>query len=166
MIEIRRVRPGDGERLRRVRLAALCDAPSAFARSYAEEVAEPPERWEAQARERSAGPDHTTFLAVDGDEVVGLVGGHRTGDEVELVSMWTDPAMRGHGVGALLVAAVVAWADGDPVNLWVTVGNDPAHRLYERCGFRTTGEYAPLPSDPCRDEVRMRLTGDAGTTEG
>ena len=52
--------------------------------------------------------------------------------------------------------AVVAWAGDDPVELWVTRGNDPAIALYERCGFSLTDEVQPLPSDPCKDEIRMR----------
>jgi hypothetical protein len=29
-------------------------------------------------------------------------------------------------------------------------------RLYEAAGFRLTGGHQPLPSDPCKDELRMR----------
>jgi hypothetical protein len=29
--------------------------------------------------------------------------------------------------------------------------------LYQRAGFALTGDYQPLPSDPCRDELRMDL---------
>jgi hypothetical protein len=39
----------------------------------------------------------------------------------------------------------------------VTRGNAPAHGLYQSMGFRETGGYQPLPSDPCKDEVRMAL---------
>ena len=152
-----RIRPGDGELLRRTRLAALADAPAAFASSYAAEADLPSDRWAELAEQRSTGLDHTTYFAVDDGEVVGLVGGHRVDPEtVELVSMWTDPAARGRGVGAVLVDAVVAWAGGSVVELWVTRGNDAAQRLYERCGFDLTLEVQPLPSDPCKDEIRMR----------
>ncbi len=70
--------------------------------------------------------------------------------------MWTDPAARSTGVGRALVDEVVAWATGESVQLWVTQGNSAAQRLYESCGFVLTGDYQPLPSDPCKDEVRMR----------
>jgi hypothetical protein len=33
-------------------------------------------------------------------------------------------------------------------------------RLYEATGFRLTGDYQPLPSDPCKDELRMRRALD------
>ena len=109
-------------------------------------------------RSNAAGSEHTAFFAFDGGECVGLVGGHQaeTGDHVDLVSMWTAPAARGKGVGAALVDAVIEWADGRAVELWVTRGNDAALRLYERCGFVETGDHQPLPSDPCKDEIRMR----------
>ena len=154
----RRITDRDGATLKRLRLGALLDTPSAFASTHEAEAPQSDDRWAELAAARSAGRDHTTiFAVVDGVEV-GLVGGHRSddGDEVELVSMWSDPAARGQGVGTALVDAVVEWADGSPVNLWVTRGNDTALRLYERCGFAVTGEVAPLPSDPCKDEIRMR----------
>lgn len=156
-ITTRRVRSDDGPLLKRIRLAALADTPSAFASTFEAESQASDERWSSLARERASGRDHATFFAVFGDEVVGLVGGHRIDDTtVELVSMWTSPDARGRGVGRALVDAVVTWADGSNVELWVTRGNEGALGLYERCGFVTTGDHQPLPSDPCKDEVRMR----------
>lgn len=153
----RRIQPGEGGLLRRVRLAALLDTPSAFGSSYEAEAPQSDQRWAELAAQRADGPDHATFFALDGGRAVGLVGGHRvTQDTVELVSMWTSPEGRGQGVGALLVEAVVEWAAGTTVELWVTQGNDAALRLYERCGFEVTGDVQALPSDPCKDEIRMR----------
>jgi GNAT superfamily N-acetyltransferase len=58
------------------------------------------------------------------------------------------------------VQAVIDWATEahTTVALWVTRGNDPAHALYTSMGFRETGEYQPLPSDPCKDEIRMTIS--------
>ncbi|MFT5201958.1 MAG: ribosomal protein S18 acetylase RimI-like enzyme [Candidatus Aldehydirespiratoraceae bacterium] len=155
-IEVSRIQVGDGALLRGARLAALLDGPSAFAVSYEAEAAHDEGRWETLAAERSAGRDHATFFALERDIAVGLVGGHRNGDVAELVSMWTSPAARGQSLGAKLVEMVIERADGDAIELWVTHGNDRAQRLYERHGFAVTGEVAPLPSDPCKDELRMR----------
>lgn len=162
-IIVRRIRPADTALLRRIRLAALLDTPSAFAKTHEEESTYPDSLWAARAEDNAAGDEHTTFFAFDGDECVGLVGGHQAvnGDHIDLVSMWTDPAARGKGVGAALVDAVVEWAADRPIELWVTRGNDDAQRLYERCGFAETGAVAPLPSDPCKDEVRMRRAATA-----
>jgi ribosomal protein S18 acetylase RimI-like enzyme len=75
--------------------------------------------------------------------------------------MWIAPAARRAGVGRALVAALVDWAadsGASAVELWVTRGNDAAQRLYEGTGFRTTDDVKPLPSDPCKEEVRMTRT--------
>lgn len=159
MVSVRRIRPYDAEILRTTRLAALLDTPSAFARTHAEEVEYPADEWASRARRGSAGAASTTFFAAVDGEIVGLVGGFRVEPSrgVELVSMWVAPEGRGRGVGAALVDAVVEWAGDDRVELWVTRGNEPAIGLYERCGFTMTDEVQPLPSDPCKDEIRMRL---------
>ena len=156
-VTVRRIRPDDGPLLKRVRLAALLDTPSAFAKTHAEESTYTDGEWTRRATEWSAGDEGlTAFAELDG-EIVGLVGGHRpTPGQTELVSMWVDPAARGNGIGQALIDAVVAWADGEPVELWVTHGNDPAIALYERAGFAVTDDVQPLPSDPCQNEVRMR----------
>ena len=82
---------------------------------------------------------------------------------VELVSMWVSPAHRRAGIAVELVTVVVGWAlqtGMATVELWVTRGNHAAVRLYETAGFRLTGDHQPLPSDPCKDELRMRLPLD------
>jgi ribosomal protein S18 acetylase RimI-like enzyme len=39
----------------------------------------------------------------------------------------------------------------------VTRGNYAAIAMYRNSGFTLKNEHQPLPSDPCRDEVRMVL---------
>jgi GNAT superfamily N-acetyltransferase len=163
MTVVRRVRPDEGVALRDVRLAALADAPSAFGSTYARESLQTAEDWADRARAASAGWERATFFAVADGGIVGLVGGYRpepTSSRVELVSMWTHPAARRAGVGRLLVGAVLDWArtcGGRTVDLWVTRGNVGADNLYRAMGFVDVGDRQPLPSDPCKDEVRMRL---------
>ena len=160
---MRRVTPADARVLKKVRLAALLDSPSAFGSTYAAEAAQPDSYWEERAASSAAGLERAIFLAFEGEEVIGLAGGWREtagGVGVDLVSMWTAPAARRSGVARRLVEAVVEWArdtEATAVNLWVTRGNDPAQRLYESMGFSTTGDYQPLPSDPCKDELRMEM---------
>jgi ribosomal protein S18 acetylase RimI-like enzyme len=82
--------------------------------------------------------------------------------------MWVSPAHRRARLAAGLVDAVVGWAGetgATTVDLWVTRGNDAAVRLYETQGFRMTGEHQPLPSDPCKDELRMRRVVDSAVRE-
>jgi GNAT superfamily N-acetyltransferase len=165
-VEIRRIRAHEGERFRDVRLRALQDAPDAFSSTFEEQRHRPVVYWDDQARIRSEGWQQTTFVAerrqVTGPWV-GMVGGFPGAGParvVELTSMWVDPAVRGTGIGARLVAAVVDWARGggaDEVELWVVDRNDPALALYRRCGFQSTGDVQPYPNDPGRHELRLTL---------
>jgi GNAT superfamily N-acetyltransferase len=161
--DIRRIRPTDWAELRAVRLAALADSPSAFGSTWAEEAERSDTDWSARAQSASTGTGRITFLARIEGRVVGIAGGYRDEtqpDRVDLVSMWTAPEARRGGAGRLLVRAVIDWAaetGASSVGLWVTRGNSPAQLLYESMGFRETGEYQPLPSDPCADEIRMTL---------
>jgi len=149
----------DWERVRDVRIRALGDAPFAYGSRLEEEKDRPKSFWRA-GLEQQAG---ATFLAIDGDETVGLVRTYiapEDGTSAELVSMWVAPHTRGQGVGRQLVAAVVDWArhhDVTSVQLWVTETNTTARRLYESCGFVLSGGRQSLPSDPLLSEVAMRL---------
>lgn len=161
-VRVRRVRPGEGATLRRLRLAALADAPGAFASTWAQEAAIPAAEWERQAAARAAGGREATFVAVDGDgEPVGLAGGFRAAaapGEVHLVSMWVAPVARGRGAGRALVDAVVGWAAATgaaEVALWVVLANAGAERLYRAAGFRPSGHRQPLPSDATLLEQRL-----------
>ena len=162
MVTVRRIQAGEGELLRAVRLAALADAPSAFGSTHEAEAARSSDEWDERAATLATADVRATWFAVDetGD-VLGLVGalvGEAHRSDVELVSMWTAPMARRLGVGRQLVDTTIAWArerGAASVSLWVTRGNDPARRLYESMGFVETGDFQPLPSDPCKDEVRM-----------
>ncbi len=163
MIVVRRIQPGQADALRLVRLAALAESPSAFGSTYAGESSLTTDDWIDRARSGSDGSERATFFAVADEGIVGIVGGHRlepASEIVELVSMWTRPTVRRTGVGRLLVDAVLHWAracGAREVQLWVTRGNTAAEILYRGMGFTESGDYQPLPSDPCQDETRMTL---------
>jgi GNAT superfamily N-acetyltransferase len=159
MVLVRETVQGDWQTLRDIRLAALHDAPEAFASTYAEQAA----FTEADWRDRISRGG--TFLAyipeVNAAEPAGLAGGY-LGEErpgtVALISMFVRPQARGHGVGEALIAAVTEWGlarQATTMHLWVTETNSPARLLYDRCGFSLTGERQPLPSNPAVIEVAM-----------
>jgi GNAT superfamily N-acetyltransferase len=127
MVVVREVSPDDWEILRDVRLAALREAPQAFASTY--------------AREALAG----VYLADDGiPDLVSMwvrppARGQRVGEAlITAAADW----VKAH--------------DHDAVFLWVTASNAAAQKLYQRCGFAPTGDRQPLPSDPELTEIRMR----------
>ena len=155
MVLVRATALDDWQAMREIRLEGLRDAPDAFGSTYARDAAFEPAEWH-----RRAARDGSFFAFIPGLDVpAGLAGGYEedTG-VVELISMFVRPAARGHGVGEALVDAVVAWAKDKGaalVHLWVTESNQPAVRLYERCGFTVTPERQPLPSNPALGEVAM-----------
>ncbi len=154
--------------MRRIRLAALADSPWAFAETYDTALAMDDERWAQFANRHSQGSLQAIFVADSKKGWRGVAGGYRSSaadSTVNLVGMWVAPQVRGNGVGRRLVDAIVDWSrdvGADRVELWVTIGNDPARRLYESYGFREVGDYQPLPSDPCKNETRMRLEVSRG----
>ena len=161
MLRLRRVQPADGPLLKKVRLAALRDAPDAFGSTLADEADRSDEEWADWAASASTGSGRITVLAERSRDVVGLAGGYReepSPTTVELVSMWVSPEARRAGVGRALVNAIIDWArftEGTEVGLWVTKANVAAEHLYGAIGFSASGQTQRLPSNPELDEVRM-----------
>jgi GNAT superfamily N-acetyltransferase len=151
------VREEDWRAMRDIRLEALRVAPGAFGSSYAREAVFTETDW----RRRASGHGFFAYLPDLGAVPVGLVGGIEEGPSAaQLVSMWVSPQARGRHVGTALVTVIVDWARDRGLSrlyLWVTDSNGAGRTLYERCGFKATGERQPLPSDPARSEIEMIL---------
>lgn len=129
----------DWERLRRVRVAALSDAPEAFG-TRAEDVVDLPEAaWREQLRRLA------TFVAVVDGADAGMVRTVRHAEDptgVYLISMWVNPAWRRRGVGAALIDAAAEWtraAGRARLFLDVRTDNENARALYVAKGFTPTG---------------------------
>jgi GNAT superfamily N-acetyltransferase len=157
---IRRITLRDVDVFRETRLRALADSPSSFGSTYAAEVNRSEQEWIDRVTSAAEGDERVTFLAFDKTACIGIAGGSddEYGADRQLTSMWVAPSYRGSGVAAELVEAVLGWAadcGARTIALWVTKGNVRAQRFYERMGFTLTGDTQPLPSDPCKDELRM-----------
>jgi len=162
---VRRLTAGDWAQLRAARLAALAEAPYAFASTLGREQDYPEELWRSRAG--SGG----TFGAWQGATIVGLATGlppeaappAKTAADWHLVGMWVAPACRGQGVADQLVDAVceVARQSGAAsVTLWVTEVNDRARAFYQRLGFAPTGGrqlVRPEEPDHFEEELSRRL---------
>ena len=139
---VRRLTPDDAPLLRSLRLRALSEDAEAFGSTYDREVAFTDDIWRARL-EPTANP-HFVDEHEDGS-IRGLVAGVRAEGEHDvayLVAMWVDPDARGTGCADRLVQRVIAWAtDGSfrVVRLHVIEDNQRAERVYERNGFRRTG---------------------------
>jgi ribosomal protein S18 acetylase RimI-like enzyme len=163
MAQVRRAGPDQWLVYRNLRLAALAEAPYAFSSTLERELAFDDQVWQQRLGSRAV----ATFLAWEGDQVVGMATGkpEDPGDDFavpgawQLVAMWVSPAVRGTGVAAALVEAVAEHVRGTgaaAVVLWVTEVNDRARRFYERLGFRPTGCRQPLrPDEPGNTEVQL-----------
>ena len=155
-VEIRTLAVDDWALWREVRLRSLADAPGAFGSKLADwqGANDREDRWRSRF-------DHVAcnVVAVVHGNVVGTAGGmHRVGG-AELISMWVAPEVRGTGVGAALVDAVVDWATSASIErliLHVRRGNHAAVTLYERSGFTLVG---PNPDDHTEDLMARTLGG-------
>lgn len=144
-MEIRRVRESEWEELRNTRLRALSDAPDAFESRYADAVQRADDWWIDWARRSAGGEGQAMFLAWNDDAPIGIVGAFVEGGRCWLISMWTDPSVRGRGIGTGLIEAAADFArtcGHAELQLAVRFENEPARRLYERCGFLETDEVA------------------------
>lgn len=147
--------------MRALRLHALADAPTAFGSTLAREEAFPESVWHERAAGGAAGNERITFIAERDARWIGLTTGLADDPDTDgpvLVGMFVDATERRHRVGLALVEAVIGWARsrGDShLSLWVTATNTAAIALYERSGFRATGESRPVGHTPSLAEVRM-----------
>jgi ribosomal protein S18 acetylase RimI-like enzyme len=150
-MHLERLTSGDWQRLRKLRLRALVDAPGAFSGTYAEAEARPQESWVQQL-------EMPTFVAVrDGDDV-GMVRCARDArDEgtAWLMSMWVAPEARRSGIGSALVDAIIEYARSRRLTrlvLDVADDNAAAIALYARKGFEPTVLTGTMP--PPRQHIR------------
>jgi ribosomal protein S18 acetylase RimI-like enzyme len=183
-IQVRRLAADDWQQAKATRLAALADAPYAFASTLAEEQAYEDDLW----RRRSG--SGRTFGAFDGATIIGVATGipvdeldvrgtpgsgapgtassgpaadsdeHDTArPEWHLVGMWVAPDYRGQGVADRLVDAVCEQAraaGAATVTLWVTEMNDRAIALYRRHGFAPNGvRQLVRPQEPDHWEMQL-----------
>jgi ribosomal protein S18 acetylase RimI-like enzyme len=158
-LEIARLTAAEWQEYRQIRLAALAEAPAAFGSTLADERRLRAQDWSARLARRAQ------FVVRCARLTVGTVGGVVDDDGAELVSLWVHPGWRGHGVGDMLVQAVLDWAREQgyrQIRLWVSADNGPAERLYVRHGFIRTGARQPVTlADPTRLEFAMARALDA-----
>ncbi|UBV42254.1 GNAT family N-acetyltransferase [Deinococcus taeanensis] len=144
-VTVRRLTPADAPGYRAARLAALEADPEAFLTSAAEFAALP--AGQLAGRLAPDAPGVTLGALVSGNlcglltlvREVAPVLAHRV--NVYGVSVALDA--RGQGIGEALVRAGItlacSWDGVTSLHLAVMSSQEPARRLYERCGFRVWG---------------------------
>ncbi|HEY7366190.1 MAG TPA: GNAT family N-acetyltransferase [Methylomirabilota bacterium] len=97
-----------------------------------------------------APPRGAFFVLWQGRGIVGSIGVERLdADTAELHRLYLDTALRGRGLGHMLMKEVMAWCQARAISrlvLWSDTRFERAHRLYARMGFQRTGERE-LPGD-------------------
>jgi uncharacterized protein len=87
------------------------------------------------------------FGIFDGDRVIFKADlGSVSGTVSQVQGVWLEPELRGHGLAAPAMAAVVKLARlaVPTVSLYVNDYNRPARATYARVGFRQVGEFATI----------------------
>lgn len=138
MIELRALSGEDWRLWRELRLAALAEAPYAFASRLADWQGDGDreERWRA----RLTMSESRNIVAEFDGRLAGMVSGVPTDDPMvrEVIAMWVSPKARGVGVGDALIVGVAQWArasGASALRLAVYEHNAAAKGLYERNGF-------------------------------
>lgn len=137
-VSVRRMRAEDWDAARCVRLAALADAPEAFGRTLAEEVALSDDAWRELAQANASSEVQIGFLAFCNDVPCGVAVGELAQGAAVLSGMWVAGNVRRQGIGRALVQAVCAWATergARSVSLKVVSANAGAVALYRANGF-------------------------------
>lgn len=147
---VRRFAADEWQIYRDLRLRALADAPDAFARTHSEEADYPDERWEARLADGAGLASALALVGESAGKPVGLGWGRidpSTPEEAHVYQMWVAQEARAHGIGRMLLEAIVEWASASnahSLSLGVTCGDTPALRLYRAAGFEPVGEPEPL----------------------
>ena len=159
-VSIDRIKAGEWQVLRDIRLRSLKDSPEAFGQHYNEAIAMPDDEWKSIARSSASGNRRIWLFAHDdAAEPVGVVQGRRRPPaDCLLFSMWVAPEARRLGVGQSLVDAIQDWGQtwgAARVVLWVLAANEPAMRFYDRIGFSVLNDGPDAASGRAYGAVAM-----------
>lgn len=155
------VAEADWERWRDLRVRMLADAPHAFGETLQHARSQDEAQWRSRVRATTA-PGSFARVAVDEDtgRWVGTMSA-RTSPEAGLflVAVFVERDVRGAGVAAALLGAVLGWArtgsGADEIRLHVHEDNHRAQAFYRRHGFADTGTRVPHRLDPSCQEIEM-----------
>jgi ribosomal protein S18 acetylase RimI-like enzyme len=159
-----RLTPDDWRSYARLRIAMLTDAPDAFWTTLSDVEARTEEDWRRsstastlQARDANGIPLGTlTVLTAATTPTVGIRPGE--GDALVL-AVYVVPESRGRGVVDALLDAALALARDElgatRMVLQVNEHNAAARRVYERHGYRLTGEFLQHPERPGARDLEM-----------
>ena len=142
LLELRPLLPEQWEIHKRLRLAALADAPYAFTTQLADVAARPDAEWAAITTQRAGDPHGVTYFAFWENEPCAMAACVLTELGAEMLAVWVAPTHRQQGVGHALVDYARTWAldhGADALVVGVYADNQVAVAFYARAGFQQTG---------------------------
>ena len=143
-IEVRRLTPEQTDAYVEVRQRMLREEPWSFSSSPADDL----ERERQRAHDMLGDRNWACIAAMSGSAIVSTARVFRTtrpkqAHAASIVSVWTDPAHRGRGLGRRVLLAAIDVARGWPgielIELSVSERSEHARRLYESLGFKCWG---------------------------
>jgi RimJ/RimL family protein N-acetyltransferase len=148
-IKIEKASATEAERLKRLRLAALKDAPYAYGAVYEVDKEKPISFWQ-----QTLVNSNWFFTSIDGVDI-GLIGVEKAakdrGSDCWIFGWWIEQSFRGQGVAALMLNAIDKFCIE---NKWLKQGlgvwpeNQRAIAAYLKLGFIAGGEPIPSRSKP------------------
>lgn len=158
-LRIEPLRPDDWERLRAIRIEMLEAEPTAFLELAAEARELDDSDWRRRAAELSTDEAGGFFATDEAGADAGFVAVSRGEGAALIHAMYVREPARGVGAAERLIDAAAGWAGAHALAecvLWVREDNARARTVYERCGFRPTGESRPYRFDESFREHQLR----------
>lgn len=115
--------------------------------------------WSLDAFRSALRHEGSFVIAEAGGAVVGYAIAWSVIDEAELANIAVAPGVRGHGIGARLLDAVIRFADREgcvTMYLEVREANAPARALYASRGFEEVGRRRRYYRHPVEDALILR----------
>jgi len=150
---IRRIRIGEADLFKQIRLASLQDAPYAFSSNYDSALSRSAESWREQADSTAQGIDRATFIAFSDNVPIGIAALYRLEGQVdvgEVLQVWVAPEHRGTSIALDLMNVIFKWAGENNfyrIIATVTDGNVEAVKFYAKYGFSIISESSLPDSD-------------------
>lgn len=146
MEPVRRLKLGEGNLYKQIRLESLKDSPEAFASKYEDALSRDLNSWSNQADSTAQGKDRATYI-IESSKPLGIAaiyGDEAPSSEGELIQVWVAPELRGRGVIISLLDGLFLWASRSgltSIRTEVYKSNTRAIRCYENYGFTASATY-------------------------
>lgn len=154
MLSVRRIRTGEYQQYKKIRLESLKESPGAYGSTYESSMKRSEQSWVEQADGGSKGSDQAIFFALWNGQPAGLATLYRLEShrEVgELNQVWVLPKIRRQGVAKVLMDVIIDWAAKNnfkAVTAGIMSGNVSAMKFYQAYGFvPETGILLNCPGD-------------------